>query len=95
MRWGWRSARAAMPDWCARVRAQAVVSASFDVPHGTGPLASLLAQNGLDVEPGEPLLIRRIVKADGGSRAFVNDQPASAGLLREIAGASGRDPWPA
>ncbi len=64
---------------------QAVVSASFDVPHGTGPLASLLAQNGLDVEPGEPLLIRRIVKADGGSRAFVNDQPASAGLLREIA----------
>ena len=65
--------------------AQAVVSASFDTPHADGPIASLLAQNGLDVEPGEPLIIRRIVKSDGGSRAFVNDQPASAGLLRELA----------
>ena len=64
---------------------QAVVSASFDTPHADGPIASLLAQNGLDVEPGEPLIIRRIVKSDGGSRAFVNDQPASAGLLRELA----------
>jgi DNA repair protein RecN (Recombination protein N) len=63
---------------------QAVVSASFDTPHADGPIASLLAQNGLDVEPGEPLIIRRIVKSDGGSRAFVNDQPASAGLLREL-----------
>src|SRR6185503_17415480 len=35
-------------------------------------------------EPGEPLVIRRIVKADGGSRAFVNDQPVSAALLREL-----------
>src|SRR5881394_376603 len=41
---------------------QAVVSASFDTPHADGPIASLLAQNGLDVEPGEPLIIRRIVK---------------------------------
>ena len=64
---------------------QAVVSASFDTPHADGPIASLLAQNGLDIDPGEPLIIRRIVKSDGGSRAFVNDQPASAGLLRELA----------
>ncbi|RYY44201.1 MAG: DNA repair protein RecN, partial [Sphingomonadales bacterium] len=41
--------------------------------------------NGLELEPGEPLIVRRIVKADGGSRAFLNDQPASAGLLRELA----------
>ena len=34
---------------------------------------------------GEPLLIRRIVKADGGSRGFVNDQPAGAALLRDLA----------
>ena len=64
--------------------AQASVSASFDVPSG-GAVASLMAQNGLDMEPGEPLVIRRIVKADGGSRGFVNDQAASAGLLRELA----------
>jgi len=64
--------------------AQAVVTASFDTPHDGGPIASLLAENALEIDPGEPLIIRRIVKADGGSRAFVNDQPASAGLLREL-----------
>jgi len=64
---------------------QAAVTASFDTPHAGGPIASLLAQNELEIDPGEPLIIRRIVKADGGSRAFVNDQPASAGLLRELA----------
>jgi len=62
---------------------QAVVTASFDAP--SAPLAALLDENGVEVEPGEPLLIRRVVKADGGSRAFVNTQPVSATLLREIA----------
>ncbi|MEG3125805.1 DNA repair protein RecN [Sphingomonas sp. GB1N7] len=61
--------------------AQAVVTASFDAPASA---AALLAENGLEMDPGEPLIVRRIVKADGGSRAFVNDQPASAGLLREL-----------
>ena len=64
---------------------QAVVTASFDTPHADGPVAELLAGNGLDIDPGEPLIVRRIVKADGGSRGFVNDQPASAGLLRDLA----------
>ncbi|MDP1027231.1 DNA repair protein RecN [Sphingomonas sp. KR1UV-12] len=63
--------------------AQAVVTASFDPP--SADLATLLDDNGVEVEPGEPLLVRRVVKADGGSRAFVNNQPASATLLREIA----------
>lgn len=63
---------------------QAVVTASFETPDAAGPIAALLADNGLDLDPGEPLMIRRLVKADGGSRAFVNDQPASAGLLREL-----------
>ncbi|PTQ09905.1 DNA repair protein RecN [Sphingomonas oleivorans] len=62
---------------------QSVVTASFDLP-ADHAVASLLAENGLDAEPGEPLVVRRIVKADGGSRAFVNDQPASAALLREL-----------
>ncbi|MBJ6120177.1 DNA repair protein RecN [Sphingomonas mollis] len=62
---------------------QAVVTASFDPP--TPALAAMLDENGVEVEPGEPLLVRRVVKADGGSRAFINNQPASATLLREIA----------
>ena len=62
---------------------QASVTASFDAP--AGALANLLEDSGIAIEPGEPLIVRRLVKADGGSRGFVNDQPASAALLREMA----------
>jgi len=62
---------------------QASVSVSFEIAPDHTAL-TLLDENGLAGEPGEPLVIRRIVKADGGSRAFVNDQPVSAGLLREL-----------
>jgi len=64
--------------------AQAVVTASFELPSMPPALTERLGEQGIDVEPGEPLMIRRLVKADGGSRAFVNDQPASVGLLREL-----------
>jgi DNA repair protein RecN (Recombination protein N) len=63
---------------------QAVVSASFEIGDPAHPALAMLAENGLDAEPGEPVIVRRVVKADGGSRAFVNDQPVSAGLLREL-----------
>jgi DNA repair protein RecN (Recombination protein N) len=65
--------------------AQAVVAASFAAPGPESEAELLLTENGIAIEPGEPLLIRRMVKSDGGSRAFVNDQPASAGLLRDLA----------
>ena len=65
---------------------QAVVSAAFEVG-GDHAARILIAGNGLDAEPGEPILLRRSLKADGGSRAFVNDQPVSAALLRTIGGA--------
>ncbi len=61
--------------------AQASVTAGFEA----GPaVVALVEENGLSAEPGEPIVIRRTVKADGGSRAFLNDQPVSAALLREL-----------
>ena len=63
---------------------QAAVTATFEPSPAIAPL---LADSGIDVEPGEPLIVRRTVKADGGSRAFVNDQPVSAALLRELGAA--------
>ncbi|HEY5723719.1 MAG TPA: DNA repair protein RecN [Allosphingosinicella sp.] len=66
-----------------RGQAQAVVSVSFDLPAGH-PAAGILRDNGLEGEPGEPLVIRRIVRSDGGSRALVNDQAASVALLRDL-----------
>ncbi|HEX8225208.1 MAG TPA: DNA repair protein RecN [Allosphingosinicella sp.] len=64
-------------------QAQAVVTVGFDLPAGHAAHA-LLRDNGLDGEAGEPLVVRRIVRADGGSRALVNDQSASVALLREL-----------
>ncbi len=61
---------------------QASVTASFELPR-LHPAWGLLAENGLEIEPGEPLTIRRQLKVDGGSRAFINDQPVSVALLRE------------
>jgi len=62
---------------------QAMVSVTFELPAGHAAHA-VLAENGLDDDPGAALVVRRLVRADGGSRAFVNDQPVSAGLLREL-----------
>ncbi|WP_070151576.1 DNA repair protein RecN [Sphingobium phenoxybenzoativorans] len=66
--------------------AQASVTATFAEPRADHPARVALTGNEIDLEPGEPLIIRRTLKADGGSRAFINDQPCSAALLREIGG---------
>jgi DNA repair protein RecN (Recombination protein N) len=63
---------------------KAQVTASFDAPAG---VVALLAANDIDIDTGEPLIIRRSVKADGGSKAFINDQPCSAALLRDVGSA--------
>jgi DNA repair protein RecN (Recombination protein N) len=62
---------------------QAVVTVGFDLP-AAHPALDLLRENGLEGEAGEGLVVRRIVRADGGSRALVNDQSASVALLREL-----------
>jgi len=50
-------------------------------------LVTWLADNGIEHDAGEPLLIRRTVKRDGGSRAFVNGQPVSGTQLRSLGAA--------
>ena len=61
----------------------ASVSAEIDLPAAHGAFA-LLREQGLEPEPGEPLIVRRTVKSDGGSRAFVGGASVPAGLLREL-----------
>ncbi len=63
--------------------AQASVTASFFAPESA---LQLLTSNDLNIGMGEELIVRRTVKADGGSRAWINDQPVSAALLRELGG---------
>ncbi len=63
---------------------KALVTASFDAPQTGSILAAMLDANEIGLDAGEPLLIRRSLRADGGSKAFINDQPCSAALLREV-----------
>lgn len=62
---------------------QAVATAVFSAPDDPD-LIALIAEKGFDAEPGEDLILRRVVSADGRSRAYVNDQPAGVAALREI-----------
>lgn len=59
------------------------VSAEIELSPGH-PVHALLADQGIEVDAGEPLILRRSLKSDGGSRAFVGAASVPAGLLREI-----------
>ncbi|GGC18112.1 DNA repair protein RecN [Novosphingobium marinum] len=65
---------------------RAGVTASFEFGALPDGVVAALDDAGVEIEPGEPLIVRRQLRADGGSKAFVNDQPVGVALLREIAG---------
>jgi DNA repair protein RecN (Recombination protein N) len=62
----------------------ASVSAEIDLPPHH-PARALLDEQGVENERSEPLLLRRSLKNDGGSRAFVGPAAVSAGTLRDAA----------
>jgi DNA repair protein RecN (Recombination protein N) len=49
------------------------------------PVVSLLCEQGMDADSGEPLLLRRTLKSDGGSRAFIGAAAVPAGAIRDVA----------
>jgi DNA repair protein RecN (Recombination protein N) len=61
--------------------AQAVVAAEFELAPDHAARAILAEQS---IEAEDTLVLRRVVNADGRSRGFVNDQPASVGLLKQL-----------
>jgi DNA repair protein RecN (Recombination protein N) len=61
----------------------ASVSAELDLP-GDHAARPLLADQGIETEAGEPLIVRRTLKSDGGSRAFMGGASVPAGLLRDV-----------
>ena len=61
---------------------KAVVSAVF-LAEGS-QAAAILEANGLDAEAGE-IILRREIAAGGKGRVFINNQPATVGVLRQLA----------
>jgi len=58
---------------------QAIASAEFFIGP-SHPAAGLLSEQGIDAS--DAVILRRVIGADGRSRAFINDQAVSVGLLR-------------
>ena len=67
----------------ARGSDRAGIVAVFDIARAD-PVRDLLAEH--DLDHGGELLLRRVVGADGRSRAFVNDTQTGIALLRRIGG---------
>lgn len=61
---------------------QATVIAAFELSD-PATVDAVLREADLDACEGE-LILRRVVTADGRSRAYVNDQPTSVGLMRRL-----------
>lgn len=62
---------------------QAVATAVFVTPDDP-ELISAIEERGFEAKAGEELILRRILGADGRSRAFINDQPAGVTALKDI-----------
>ncbi len=62
---------------------RAVATAVFAPPMSHGAW-DYLSEKGLDFDRGEDLVLRRQLGADGRSRAFVNDQAVSVGVLKDL-----------
>jgi DNA repair protein RecN (Recombination protein N) len=60
---------------------KAVVGCVFEMTPGA---AAILEENGIDCE-GDEVLLRREIMASGKGRVFVNNQPATVGVLRQLA----------
>jgi len=62
-------------------QAQASVAAAF-LPSADHPCFDILRDQGISTE--DELVLRRVLQADGKSRAFINDQPVSVALLKRL-----------
>ena len=61
----------------------ATVSAEIDLPRGHA-VEAVLVEQGMEPDSGEALIVRRTLKSDGGSRAFLGGAAVPAGLLRDV-----------
>ena len=66
---------------------RAVISAVFEVDERTEKIvARILEANGIDPnDEDESIILRREIAAGGKGRVFINNQPATVGVLRQLA----------
>ncbi|PPR10230.1 MAG: DNA repair protein RecN [Alphaproteobacteria bacterium MarineAlpha11_Bin1] len=63
---------------------RASITATFELPDDH-IILDLLRTHEIDPPiDGDPLILRRTLRADGGSRAYINDQPISVSVLKNV-----------
>lgn len=62
-------------------RAESIASFSLAENH---PVLTVLDDHDIETETGEDLTLRRVIRADGRSKAYINDAPVSVKLLSEV-----------
>ncbi len=62
---------------------QASVTGAFDL-NTENPAYSILEELEIEVSKGEPLIVKRILSADGKNKAFLNDEPITLKNLQKI-----------
>lgn len=58
------------------------VTAAFSLPSQDNPVMQLLSEAEIEVE--DELIVKRVLSRDGKGKIFINDQPVSAKILKEI-----------
>ncbi len=76
---GARSDRGLVRKGCDKAQC----TASFELPPDHS-VWHILEKAGLDIDPSEPLILRRQISSDGRSKAFINDMAISVKLLSEV-----------
>lgn len=74
----------ASPDVIRSGAERAVISAVFEIAGGTETtIAGILETNGIDAEE-DSVILRRAIAPGGKGRVFINNQPATVGVLRQL-----------
>ncbi len=71
----------ASSDFVRHGSEKAVLACSFE---STAAAAAILDENGIDAE-GDEIMLRREIAATGKGRVFINNQPATVAVLRQLA----------
>jgi DNA repair protein RecN (Recombination protein N) len=64
---------------------EAVVEAAFELNGaGSSSVASLLSQQGIEMQPGEDLIVRRVISSAGKNKVYINGSLANLTTLAEV-----------
>jgi DNA repair protein RecN (Recombination protein N) len=69
------------PSLIAQGAPRAQISAEFEPPQA---VKAWLSEHGFEIPVAEPLLVRRVIEADGKSRGFIQGQSATVNQLRAL-----------